>query len=413
MSNGYLLHADGVPSERREAGVDEDRKYGSGHAFLDGNLARRRVASIPFVWWDTAVRGFGLSTTPAGAKSWILHYRRRGKQVRKVLGRAEVMNAAQARAAACSLLAEEALDGLPQPIKASADKATLFGEFAPTFLAEYGRHWKPSTLARNRAIIKELTSVFGECELAAIRRADVLQWRDASVVRQARFNRSIPVLSVLMQYAEKAGMRLKGSNPCKGTPRYKRELPDRFLSAGEYRRLARALVDAEEAWPAVAAAIRLLLYTGARKGEIEGLRWEWVQPPRLMLPDSKTGPKIILLNRQAQSILERIALEKREGLVFAAQARAGGKGGRPLPLDYYWSLIRKQAALPDVRLHDLRHSFASIAIADGISLMQIGRLLGHALPETTARYAHLADDTVAAAAERVSGSIARCLGLAA
>ena len=234
MSNGYLLHALSAPSELCAAGVVEGRKYVSGHAFLDGNIARRRVASIPYVWWDSELRGFGLSTTPTGAKSWILHYRRRGKQVRKVLGRADEMNAAQARAAARSLLAVEALDGLPQPIKASADRATLFGEFAPTFLAEYGRHWKPSTLARNRVIIEELVSIFGERELAAIRRADVLQWRDACGARQAKFNRSIPALSVLMQYAEQAGVRPKGSNPCKGTPRYKRELPNRFLCAGEY-----------------------------------------------------------------------------------------------------------------------------------------------------------------------------------
>ena len=129
-----------------------------------------------------------------------------------------------------------------------------------------------------------------------------------------------------------------------------------------------------------------------------------------MLPDSKTGPKIILLNAPARAVLEAIAPEDLTGPVFTEQGR---EGVIPLRLARYWPAIRKLAALPDVRLHDLRHSFASIAIADKISLMQIGKLLGHALPETTARYAHLADDVVADAAQRVSGSLARCLGIAA
>jgi integrase len=246
-------------------------------------------------------------------------------------------------------------------------------------------------------------------ELRAVRKQDVMLWRDSYVTRQGMFNRSIPVFSGLMKYAEQKGLRPKGSNPCRGTPRFKRELPDRFLSAGEYRRLARVLAEAEPEWPAAVRAIRLLIYTGARCGEITSLRWEWVQPPRLMLPDSKTGPKIILLNAQARAVLDGIETDKTSGLVFSAPRNKF----MPLNLTAFWVRLRRRAALPDVRLHDLRHSFASIAITDGISLMHIGGLLGHVLPETTARYAHLAEDVVADAAARVSGSIAKCLGMAA
>lgn len=209
----------------------------------------------------------------------------------------------------------------------------------------------------------------------------------------------------MLGYAEQLKLRRRGSNPCKRIARYKRELPDRFLSAPEYRRLATVLRDAKLDHPLAVAALRFLIYTGARCGEIETLRWEWVQPPRLMLPDSKTGRKVIYLNTQAQAVLTGLSDQRDEGLVFRHP------NGRPLNLGAVWVKLRARAALPDVRLHDLRHSFASIAIMDGVSLSLIGRLLGHALPETTARYAHLADEAVVDAADRVSGSLALAVGL--
>ena len=136
------------------------------------------------------------------------------------------------------------------------------------------------------------------------------------------------------------------------------------------------------------------------------LRREWIDPPYVHLPESKTGPKRLYLNSQAMAVLEKTGREG-EGLMFQTVT------GLPLRLGPAWSALRRKAALPDVRLHDLRHSFASVAIAEHIPLTAIGRLLGHALPETTARYAHLADDAVQDAATRVSGSIAQALGLTA
>jgi integrase len=317
-----------------------------------------------------------------------------------------VVSAVIARGLARIEMASAALDGLPVAPATETKAAMLFRDFVPIFVADYGRHWKPSTLAGNAFCFRQFVTIFGEMELRAIRRSDVLVWRDSWIARKGSFNRSIPVLSVMMGYAEQLGFRPAGSNPCRGTPRYKMCKMERFLSAAEYRRLASALAEVEQERPQAVSAIRLLLYTGARSPEIEGLRWEWVQPPRLMLPNSKTGPKIILLNAPARAVLEAIAPEDRTGPVFAGE---GGGGEMPFRVTRHWPSIRNLAALPDVRLRDLRHSFASIAIANGISLMQIGKLLGHALPETTARYAHLADDVVADAAQRVSGSLARCL----
>jgi len=378
---------------------------------LDGNIARRKIKGKEFFWWDTELPGFGLRVFAGGSRSWFLQFRQRGKQMRITLGRPPEVRAEEARTLARAQLAKVMLDGLPVAQKARRDNpgATLFRDFALRFWADYSRHWKPSTRKGNRArIFKDLTDIFGHQRVDAIRKADVLRWRDSWADRTGAFNRTIPIMSVMMGYAEQLGMRPRGSNPCRGTPRYKRKPVDRFLSAREFNRLAGTLRDFEETHPIAVQAIRLLIYTGARHGEVVGLRWEWVQPPRLMLPDNKTGAKIVYLNRQAQAVLDAMANKAETGLVFPSV-----RGDRPITLSPIWLEIRRHAALPDVRLHDLRHSFASIAIADGISLVVIGKLLGHALAETTERYAHLADEAIADAAKRISGSLARHLGLAA
>lgn len=378
---------------------------------LDGNIARRKIKGKEFFWWDTELPGFGLRVFAGGSRSWFIQFRQRGKQMRMTLGRPPEVRAEEARTLARAQLAKVMLDGLPVAQKARRDNpgATLFRDFALRFWADYSRHWKPSTRKGNRArIFKDLTDIFGHLRVDAIRKADVLRWRDSWADRSGAFNRTIPILSVMMGYAEQLGMRPRGSNPCRGTPRYKRKLVDRFLSAREFNRLAGSLRDFEESNPIAVQAIRLLIYTGARHGEVVGLRWEWVQPPRLMLPDSKTGAKIVYLNRQAQAVLDAMPNKADTGLVFPSV-----RGDKPIALSPIWHEIRRHAALPDVRLHDLRHSFASIAIADGISLVVIGKLLGHALAETTERYAHLADEAIADAAKRISGSLARQLGLAA
>jgi integrase len=318
------------------------------------------------------------------------------------------MSADDARRQARELLERATLDGLPVPTEARP--APLFRTYVAEFWRDYSYHWKPSTRRSNDGHIRRyLLPEFGELAVDAITRADVLHWRDALFDRGGAFNRALPVLAVMLTYAEQLGYRRRGSNPCKGVPRHKRTLPERYLAAAEYRRLGRVLAEAEPNQPAVVTILRLLIYTGARKGEIESLRWESVQPPRLLLSDSKTGPKVIWLNRPASAVLDTWARgHERAGYVFPGRAP-----DRHVRVDAAWPKLRRRAALPDVRVHDLRHSFASVAIADNISLTMIGRLLGHALPETTARYAHLADELVADAADRVCGGLAQALGIAA
>ena len=368
---------------------------------LTGHVARRRALSADHILWDRDLVGFGLRVRKSGHKSWIVQHRRRGKEVKVTLGSTDDVGASEARGRASAILAEAARDGLMKPARRLSAVPT-FTEYVATFWADYARHWKASTQTRNRSAINaELVPVFGLLPLDQIRRADVLRWRDDMAGREGVFNRAIPVLAVMLAYAEQLGLRPRGSNPAKGTPRYPRILPERYLSAREYRRLATVLDDAQSEYPQAVSIIRLLMLTGARKSEIAELQWDYVQPPRLKLPDSKTGPKTIFLNSPAAAVLASV--EPVEGSLFVFPDRTGQHPFRSLPKQ--WEVIRKRAALPDVRLHDLRHSFASVAINANISLSLIGGLLGHALPETTARYAHLADVTIAEAAGRVCATL--------
>lgn len=347
---------------------------------------------------------------PTGYKCWIVTFRERGIKRTVTLGSVAKLDAKRARGEARKRLVANRLDGLPQPPKAKSRKGPpLFRDYVDAFWSDYARHWKPSTQKRNWWLIrKELVPTFGDIPLDAFTRADIVRWRDGLNQRPCTFNRALPVLAVMLAYAEQQGHRRQGSNPCKGMPRFKTKVHERYLTAPEYRRLARTLDEAEAEQSQIVAAIRMLIYTGARQGEIATLRWEYVQPPRLALPDSKTGPKTIYLNAPAMAVLDSLPA-KASGYVFAAPDRPE----QTPKLDAHWRRLRQLAALPDVRMHDLRHSFASVAIMDGVSLSLIGKLLGHALPETTARYAHLADEAVMDAAERVCSSLASALGLAA
>ena len=373
---------------------------------LDGHLARRVVGVVEKIHWDSELAGFGLRIQPTGHKTWIVKYEQHGRQIKVTLGVAGDLSAEAARGQARAVLAAVATAGLPRPVVQK--QAPTFDEYVEAFWADYARHWKPLTQTTNRRVIeKELRPIFGAMALDRIKRSDVMRWRDDMSGRPGVFNRALPVLAGMLAYAEQLGHRPSGSNPCRRTPRYRRVLKERFLSAAEYRRLGAVLAMVATFEPAAVAAIRLLLLTGARASEILTLRWDYLQPPRLHLPDSKTGPKFIYLGSDAIAVLE--AIPRRDGCPWVFPA---GRGEGPLSTIYpEWEKIRRAATIPDVRLHDLRHSFASVAINAGVSLMLIGRLLGHSQPETTARYAHLEDRSVGEAAKRVSRSLGQALGV--
>lgn len=377
-------------------------------ALLDGNFVRRSfpLHDREYAIWDAELPGFGLRIRPSGRRSWFVRVRHRWNHQRITLGTTEELSAEEARAQARRLLAVAALDGLPE--RAVVKSSPTLSAFVEGYWGDLARLWKQSTTTRNwRAWTNAIAPEFGAMRVAEILPADVHRWRDSCAgTREGVFNRAIPVLAALLNYTEALRLRRKGSNPCRGIPRYRRTPIERYLTLAEYRRIGAALREEEPSYPAQVAITRLLLFTGARVGEILNLRWDWVQPPRLLLPDSKTGAKTIWLCRQAVEVLEGIERRADTQLVFGNRT-----GKNPINFDNWWLPFRRRCALPDVRIHDLRHSFASTAIMDNVPLATIGKLLGHALPETTAKYAHLSDDVIGDAADRISGSLAKAIGL--
>jgi integrase len=203
-------------------------------------------------------------------------------------------------------------------------------------------------------------------------------------------------------------MRPEGTNPCRRVKRF-REIPrERYLSEAELARLGTAMREIEtegRTRSGALAAIRLLILTGARRGEIKNLRWNEVdlEAGLLQLGDSKTGAKVIQLPAAALQILAGI---ERGGAVWVFP---GKSGARPIELDTSWKRVREQAGLEDVRLHDLRHTYASTGVNGGASLPMIGALLGHTRVETTRRYAHLSNDPLRKASEQIGSKLAAAL----
>ena len=371
---------------------------------LTGNVARRKCGKVEQVIWDTELPGFGLRRYPNGKKRWIVRFVERGKARVWTIGKVGEVDAERARRQARDRLCKATTQGLPvRPKRSEAGRVPTFREVCDVFLTDRPFAWVESTEARNiRDIFQVLIPEFGEMPIDVISRQHVLRWKDGMAARQGRFNRAVPNLSAVMDYAERLGHRRIGSDPSRGLARYSREDKQRFLDAAEYARLDRRLSEMND-W-ITATAVRLLIHTGARCSEIGMLRWKDVNGQRLELPKSKTGRKNILLSDHARALLDTMPLGDPDNLVFVHE------DGKPLKLSKFWTGFRRSAGLPDVRLHDLRHSYVSIAVQNGFDLEAVGRLLGHALTDTTRRYAHLDDASIAEAAERVGSSIATMMG---
>jgi integrase len=207
----------------------------------------------------------------------------------------------------------------------------------------------------------------------------------------------------MFNLAERWGCRQGQSNPCRGIEKYREHSRERFLTTQEISRLDDVLKRHESSNPWMTNLVRLLILTGARRGELETLKWAHVEldPGRLRLPDSKTGAKVIVLSVQAAEILRSLPKVENNAFVFP-----GKKDGKSVNgMSKFWQRVRKEASLDGVRLHDLRHSFASHAVMNGASLPMIGALLGHRSPATTARYAHLADGSLRQVADALANGL--------
>ncbi len=239
-------------------------------------------------------------------------------------------------------------------------------------------HCKPETAATYHSVIDgRILPALGAMALDEVGRAEVTALHHRLRETPAMANAAVGILSKMFSLAEAWGLVPAGRNPCRVVRRYRARSCERFLTPAEFRRLGRALRDMEAegaVWPPAIAAIRLLTLTGCRKSEILSLRWDDVDRTagEFRLRDAKAGPRMVPLTEPGLRVLEGI--ERIEGNPWVIPAKKGG--GRLPTLTYYWQAVRARAGLDDVRIHDLRHSYASRALALGESLSAIGKLLG-------------------------------------
>jgi integrase len=382
--------------------------------------------------WDDNVKGFGLRVAAGGTKSYILSYRagrgRHAPQHRITIGRhGSPWTPEMARREALRLLGDVAKGGNPADARRAEARIMTLADLCALYLAEGARHKKPATVRADHARIRNhILPVLGRLRIDQITRADVERMvRDVTAGRtaaptpkrqgrgrlaqggQGTAGQALAVLGAVMSFAIARG--LLDDNPARGVKKLPIRKMERFLSDAEIARLADAL-DRETARstdPYPAAAIRLLLFTGCRRSEILGLHWEWVdfEHAIIVLPHSKTGRRPVYLNAPALDVL--VNLPRQQGNLHVICGHT--EGGAYVGLHKVWRRVCETAQLSGVRMHDLRHSFASIGASAGMGLPIVGKLLGHAQPATTARYAHLADDPARRAAEAIGSRIAAAM----
>ena len=370
----------------------------------DRNVARLRAGDSEYTVWDTKVTGLGVRVRPSGHRTFIFLDNRNGSSRRRTLGLVNLLRVDDARMKSRDLqsggdaAAHEISRVVPVP---------LFRDFVEgPWRTECLARLKPSTrLVAAGALNNQLLPVFGAVPLDRIRRRDVNQWFDRySATAPGGANRTLNFLCQIMNHAKSHGH--IDSNPAGGIRRNPGRRFDRFLSREEmvrmHEELDRAVAEKPSRAPQ-ADIIRLLTCTGCRQGEIRTLKWQEVGTDMLNLGDSKIGPRTVYLNSRARELIER---RPRSGpYVFASP----GDPMRPVTKSSsarFWYLVRRRAGIEDVRLHDLRHNFASHAVMQGVPLPTVARLLGHRNVSMTLRYVHVADSDVEAAAERIGMVIA-------
>lgn len=391
-------------------------------------------ASANYLVRDTELKGFALVVTPAGVKSYAVDYRvgsGRGSPKRRLtIGKhGSPWTPEMARAEAKRLLAEVVAGRDPATAREGDRRGMTFSELIDLYLAEGVAHKKPSTLRVDRGRIDHhLRPLLGRLRIDRITRGDVEKVRDsvaagktAEKIEAGEKRRSgtlakggkgvaaqcVISVSAMFSFAIERG--LCATNPARGVKKAPVRKIERFLSEVEIGRLAAAL-DAEARRtgnPFPSAAIKLLLLTGCRRGEIVNLRWENVDFEHgcLRLPDSKTGAKVVYLNAPARALLQALPRVQENPRVIPGTRVESASAA----IDNVWPNVREAAELEGVRLHDLRHSFASVGAAHGLSLPIIGALLGHKHATTTARYAHLSADPLRAANDTVGAKIAAAM----
>lgn len=403
--------------------------------------------------WDSELRGFGVQIEPTGTKTYVVRYRPKGlgrdgpRRFYKI-GRHGDLTADEARQRAKTILGQVA-DGQDPAAKLRSARsdhvrrrdAITVEALGAVFLQEHvkARRKERTAVGYETLLRKHAYPQIGQIKAETLSRADVTRLHVSLKGSPHTANRVVAVLGSMYSYAQKNGLVPESFNPTRGVEKFQEEGRERYLSSAELQRLGAALVEGEAAglpwdfdpvapnakhvpkeWkgqrekldPHAAAAVRLLLLTGARLREILDLRWSHVDLERglLFLPDSKTGKKTIVLSSAAMTIVERLAAADAEHQKSNGYVIKGVKEGKPRrDLKRPWDAIRRYAELDGVRLHDLRHTFASLGAGASLGLPIVGKLLGHSQPQTTARYAHLDADPLRRASDIIGAQIEKAM----
>ena len=365
------------------------------------------VREKDYIVWDRDLAGFGVRVLASGRKVYVVQARGRAGSKRVSLGRHGQLSATQARQRAARIIRR--IRQGQDPSSKSPPQVFTVAELAARYLrVEASANCKPSTLEHYRSVIdNHVVPALGERKIGDLKRADVaaLHYRLRHTPGMA--NCTLQVLSQMFRTAERWVLLPPGSSPCRSHRKYRLRTRERFLTPEEYRRLGRVLAHGEadgSFTESAVAALRLLILTGCRRDEILTLRWDDVDfaAGELRLRDSKTGARYVALTSAVKTVLGGIPrLSGNPWVIVGARP-----GRRLMTLKSTWRRVRQRADLDDMRLHDLRHSYASRALALGENLLMIGRLLNHGQTATTARYAHLMQDAERAAAARVGAEIA-------
>jgi integrase len=397
--------------------------------------------------YDTELPGFGVAVQPSGGRSFFVQYRtsggRRGTARRVAIGTYGVVTVDQARAEARRLLGRVAHGDDPAAARASHKLVPTVREMGSDFLDHVRAHRKVTTAREHaRRWERHVLPCLGSHRVSEVQPAQVGALHRKLRQTPYEANRVRALLGAFFSYAERQGARVRGMNPANEVDDYPEQARERFLTPEEVTRLGTALTTAERsglppapgrrrkpakgpkkkhrpksadtprrADPVAVAAIRFLLLTGWREREALTLRWSDVNLERgvAVLADSKTGRSVRRLGAPARALLAEMPRVKGCSYVFPGRSLDTPR----VEINRVWYAVRHNAALEDVRLHDLRHSFASAAASGGGSLLVIGALLGHAVASTTQRYAHLLDDPVTATADAASTQLAAWLAGAA
>ena len=405
---------------------------------VDGLKIKDREYAI----WDEQMPGFGVRVRPTGSKSFIVVYRAgsgRGAPMRRLtVGRVGQITPEAARTRAQTLLGDVAHGKDPAADKRTERATPTVAELIDLFLAEHVEpKRKPKTAELYRDVLLRIVKPeLGSTKADKVTRAAIAKLHRKLKATPFQANRVVAIIASMYEFAIKAGMLPEATNPAQKIEKFKEHRRERFLTTEELDRLGSAIREAETTgipWLVddmapkakhlakvpnqftkidqhAAGALRLLLFTGCRLREILHLRWEHVDFERglLFLPDSKTGRKTIVLNAPS---LETLAnLPRIGGYVIAAES-AGTANEKPrADLKRPWRTVSQRAGFDGVRLHDLRHTFASVGAGGGLGLPIIGKLLGHAQASTTQRYAHLDSDPLRRASDSIGGRIAAAMG---